>query len=265
MAIANNDTVAARFRPAPTKSLQSIDQKEYTNQGLLTAILIILLWISSITALFALNLSQLQFFWIPIAILFQTFLYTGLFITAHDSMHGAVFPHNLKLNQAIGIISVLFYALFSYKKLLQKHWLHHHYPASTLDPDFHDGQHTSFLAWYFQFMQEHFSWIQLGYIALIFSALKFGLHLSEMNLLLFWVIPSLLSSLQLFYFGTFLPHREPIDGYTHPHRAQTSRFSTFWSFITCYHFGYHQEHHQYPSVPWWQLPKVYSRDRVQMV
>ena len=247
----------SNFILSPSKSLQSINTKGYTVQGVLIAIFIILLWSSSIIALLLLNLSQLQLFWIPIAILWQTFLYTGLFITAHDSMHGAVSPHNRKLNQVIGIISVLFYALFSYRKLLQKHWLHHHYPASILDPDFHDGQHTNFFAWYFHFMQEHFSWTQLGYIAIIFSILKLGLHVSEMNLLLFWVLPSLLSSFQLFYFGTFLPHREPIEGYSHPHRAQTSRFSIFWSFITCYHFGYHQEHHQYPSVPWWQLPKVY--------
>ena len=251
------------FRLSPTKSFQSIGEKEYTIQGILIAILIISLWTISIITLFSLNLSQLQSVCIPIAILLQTFLYTGLFINAHDSMPGAVSPHHPKLNQAIGIISVLLYALFSYRQLLQKHWLHHHYPASKLDPDLHDGQHTNFFSWYFHFIQTHFSWTQIGHIVIIFSVLKLGLHLSEMNLLLFWVLPSLLSSLQLFYFGTYLPHREPIDGYTHPHRAQTIHFSTFWSFITCYHFGYHHEHHQYPSVPWWQLPKIYSKNKVQ--
>ncbi|WP_208766779.1 fatty acid desaturase [Nostoc flagelliforme] len=24
--------------------------------------------------------------------------------------------------------------------------------------------------------------------------------------------------------------------------------------MSCYHFGYHQEHHEYPDVPWWKLP-----------
>ncbi|MCC5658983.1 fatty acid desaturase [Nostoc sp. XA010] len=24
--------------------------------------------------------------------------------------------------------------------------------------------------------------------------------------------------------------------------------------MSCYYFGYHQEHHEYPDVPWWKLP-----------
>jgi fatty acid desaturase len=23
--------------------------------------------------------------------------------------------------------------------------------------------------------------------------------------------------------------------------------------LTCYFFGYHLEHHQYPTLPWWRL------------
>ena len=26
------------------------------------------------------------------------------------------------------------------------------------------------------------------------------------------------------------------------------------SLVTCYHFGYHHEHHLYPAVPSWRLP-----------
>lgn len=26
------------------------------------------------------------------------------------------------------------------------------------------------------------------------------------------------------------------------------------SFLTCYHFDYHWEHHRWPYAPWWQLP-----------
>ncbi|MFB2979106.1 fatty acid desaturase [Microseira sp. BLCC-F43] len=48
-------------------------------------------------------------------------------------------------------------------------------------------------------------------------------------------------------------------GYTNPHRCQSNSLSTFWSFITCYHFGYHEEHHEYPEVPWWQLPIIRKR------
>jgi beta-carotene ketolase (CrtW type) len=62
----------------------------------------------------------------------------------------------------------------------------------------------------------------------------------------------------LFYFGTFLPHREPEEGYSNIHCAQSNSLPVFWSFITCYHFGYHQEHHEYPHVPWWHLPVIYK-------
>jgi beta-carotene ketolase (CrtW type) len=26
------------------------------------------------------------------------------------------------------------------------------------------------------------------------------------------------------------------------------------SLLTCFHFGYHHEHHDTPWVPWWKLP-----------
>ena len=28
------------------------------------------------------------------------------------------------------------------------------------------------------------------------------------------------------------------------------------SFVSCYHFGYHWEHHVAPHVPWWRLPEA---------
>ena len=52
------------------------------------------------------------FFWrwslstVPIAlvaVLVQTWLSTGLFIVAHDSMHGALAPRHPRLNRAIGM------------------------------------------------------------------------------------------------------------------------------------------------------------------
>jgi beta-carotene/zeaxanthin 4-ketolase len=63
-----------------------------------------------------------------------------------------------------------------------------------------------------------------------------------------------MSSFQLFLFGTFLPHREPINGYVNDCHSTSTSFSEFWSFISCYHFGYHEEHHDLPHLAWWQLP-----------
>jgi beta-carotene ketolase (CrtW type) len=76
------------------------------------------------------------------------------------------------------------------------------------------------------------------------------------NLILFWIIPPLLSTFQLFYFGTYLPHRELSEPYTDAHRTRSNDYNVFWSFLSCYHFGYHWEHHEYTHIPWWRLPKI---------
>jgi beta-carotene ketolase (CrtW type) len=225
-------------------------------QGIIIATTIIGLW--SVVALFALSskISHLNSLQLIAIIGGQTFLYTGLFITGHEAMHGLVLPRNLKLNHLIGAIAVLLYAAFPYQKLLRRHWQHHHHPATSLDPDFHNGNNASFWAWYGQFLRRYWSWWQFCNLILVFSAMIYWLHVSLLNLLLFVLIPSLLSSLQLFYFGTFLPHRQPTEGYQYPHCAQSNAFPVVISFLTCYHFGYHLEHHQYPTTPWWQIPKL---------
>jgi beta-carotene ketolase (CrtW type) len=227
--------------------------------GLIIAILIISLWAISLICLLSTNLAKIPNWLIFLAMLWQAFLYTGLFITAHDAMHGSVFPHNPKINTFVGRLSVLAYGLFFYGKLLQKHWQHHKHPASELDPDFHNGTNTNPIAWYFHFMKRYWDWRQIIGLSLIYYLARMTLPIAGINLILFWAIPPLLSSVQLFYFGTFLAHKEPEGGYSNPHRAKTNSLPICWSFITCYHFGYHEEHHEYPCVPWWQLPAIHKR------
>jgi beta-carotene ketolase (CrtW type) len=70
------------------------------------------------------------------------------------------------------------------------------------------------------------------------------------------MVPALLSSLQLFYFGTYLPHRPGPDAFTDHHRARSNGYSEWLSLLTCFHFGYHHEHHRAPGEPWWRLPTV---------
>ena len=227
-----------------------------TNKGLFIAITIIGVWGLSLSLLLTLDVAHIHIALITVAIMCQTFLYTGLFITTHDAMHGSVYPTHPRINNLTGTIAVRLYALFSYRKLLEKHWAHHRTPASAADPDFHVGEHSGFLAWYLRFMKEYLSWRQIIGMAIVFQIMEYVLMIPPLNLILFWVSPALLSTLQLFYFGTYLPHRLPAGGYDNPHRAQSNAYSALWSFITCYHFGYHWEHHEYPHVPWWQLPTI---------
>lgn len=243
---------------APKEPLAAVTNYQNSLRGIAIALTIFSLWAASLVLLLSLDIVRLHPVGIGLAVLWQMFLYTGLFITAHDAMHGQVYPQNSKINALTGSVATLAYGLFSYKHLLKKHWEHHHHPASELDPDFHDGKHKNFFAWYFCFMQRYWSWTRFGGLVAVFHAIHYTFQVPENNLVIFWILPSILSSVQLFYFGTYLPHREPETGYTQPHCAQTNAWPVFWSFITCYHFGYHQEHHEYPQVAWWQLPAVYA-------
>lgn len=230
--------------------------------GILIASLVILLWLTSLIVLFGINVSQTPWFLIVSAVLLRAFLHTGLFITAHDAMHRTVFPQNHKINDFIGSIAARMYVLLPYKTLLEKHRLHHRYPASEKDPDFCKNGKENPTLWYVNFMGEYLkgnqSWVLLIGMSVIFYSLWLGLHIPLVNLILFWLLPLFLSSIQLFCFGIFLPHRQPKDGYKNHHRAKSSNFSVFWSFLTCYHFGYHWEHHEYPHLPWYKLPSTKS-------
>jgi beta-carotene ketolase (CrtW type) len=218
-----------------------------------------LLFSISLVYLITLDIRSMPIWAIPIGTVWMTLLFTGLFITVHDSMHGTVLPGNRFVNNSIGAISIFFYALFSYKKLKEKHLQHHRNPGTLKDPDYHDGKHRGFIPWYFRFLKQYLSPYQVIGMGVLFNILFFVIGLDWPNLLLFWIIPSMGSTFQLFYFGTYLPHREPDGGYLNEHHARSSNFPYVISLLTCYHFGYHLEHHLYPYVQWWRLPGVRKR------
>ncbi len=223
-------------------------------KGLGAAVCIIGAWAASLVLLLGADLSQMT--WqIGVGVAVQTFLYTGLFITAHDAMHGTVAPDFPRLNRAVGAVAVGLYALFSFKHLKKEHWRHHDHPATEEDPDFHDGDNDGVIRWYLRFMTTYVTVVQLIGMAVVFNVLQYLVGIPASNLVVFWVAPALLSTVQLFYFGTVLPHRRPEQGYADEHRAQSNDFSPLLSFLTCYHFGYHWEHHERPDLPWWYLPR----------
>lgn len=225
--------------------------------GVAIALLIITIWVISFGFLLnSVYVEQTYSYWVVVAILWQTFLCTGLFITAHDAMHGSILPKHHQINYFIGSLALLLYGFFSYDQLLKKHSQHHDSPASESDPDFHNGKHKNAIAWYICFMQRYWSWRRLTALLLTYLSMHILWNIAYANLILFSAVPAILSSIQVFYFGTFLPHQEPIDGYKNLSRAQSIYRPFLWSFLTCYHFGYHQEHHTYPSIPWWKLPSI---------
>ena len=235
------------IRPAASDSLRGVG----------IAVLILGTWLVSLALLLGQPLGSASLAWIPPAVGLQTFLYTGLFITAHDSMHGTVCPHAPRLNRALGSLSLVLFALFSFRKLKTEHHKHHAGPGSADDPDFHDSNRP--VRWYLSFMGHYVSVGQIVGMAIVFNLLHHAVGIALENLLLFWVLPSLLSTVQLFFFGTYLPHRREEEAFRDRHHARTSAFPVWLSFLTCYHFGYHWEHHEYPGVPWWKLPTVHRQ------
>jgi beta-carotene/zeaxanthin 4-ketolase len=225
------------------------------NKGLLVATIIVMCWISSLVFLSSINISQSLYLLVLPAILGRTFIQTGLFIIAHDAIHRSVCSRNHDLNDAIGQFAVTLYALLDYQKLGVNHKQHHDQPGQTGDPDFHN--YNKFI-WYLKFMKGYLTFrqvvIQFLGLGMIFIALHFGFHVSVLNLFLFWILPIFFSTIQLFYFGTYLPHRQ--SNVANSHQATSSDYLLIWSFLTCYHFGYHWEHHEYPCLAWYDLPSV---------
>lgn len=219
-----------------------------SNTGAYIGLTVILLWFAAMSFALQWELnfkSPLTYF----LILILTHLYTGLFITAHDAMHGTV-SKNLSVNHAIGHACSLLFSFNFYRKLFPKHHEHHKYVATDKDPDYHGG---NFFVWYFSFLKQYVNIWQILLMAITFNVLK--LFLDTENLIVFWMIPAVLSTLQLFYFGTYLPHRGEHNK-ENIHKSRSQKLNHLKAFFTCYFFGYHYEHHASPGTPWWQLWKV---------
>ena len=217
-------------------------------KGVGLALLVIGAWLAvEVTGLFLLPL-PLAALLAPLA----TFLYVGLFITAHDALHGTVAPGHPRLNRALGRIALALYAGFSERALAAAHARHHATPATGGDPDYSRGER--YLPWLAGFAWHYLSLVQVAGLALVGNVLIHVCGVRPAQLVIVWVAPALASALQLFTFGTWLPHRTPPGGHADRHRARSLALSPIWSFLTCWHFGgRHHQHHLDPSLPWWRL------------
>jgi beta-carotene ketolase (CrtW type) len=190
-------------------------------------------------------------------------LFCGLFITAHDACHGSAAPGRPRLNRALGRLSAASYAAFSFERLRAQHGLHHQQPGSAHDPDFADvsrpgGHH--FWPWALRFFGHYVSLCQLlRMVAISQVLLRLG-HVPMANVLCGWALPSALSAVQLFAFGTYLPHRpDPADPFADGLQARNTRQARPVALLACYFFGYHHVHHQQPRLPWFALPSALPR------
>ncbi|MBW8332077.1 MAG: fatty acid desaturase [Prolixibacteraceae bacterium] len=220
--------------------------------GLLIASTVIFAWLGHLVWLLAFAEVSFTSPMLLVHIAVQTYLYTGLFITAHDAMHGLVSP-NRAINNGVGHLATRFFAALSYSRLLEKHKLHHRFPGEAGDPDYCTTS-QNFWRWWFSFLKNYVSVWQFVIFAVVFNILQ--IWVDQLNLIFFWILPSVLATFQLFYFGTYRPHRLPHTDTMLPHNSRTQKGPHWWAMLSCYFFGYHFEHHESPRTPWWKLYQI---------
>jgi beta-carotene/zeaxanthin 4-ketolase len=221
----------------------------YWDMGIFMAILIIVLWLGHLTwALTNVDVS-LTNAWMYLHIFIQAHLTTGLFITSHDSIHGTI-SKNRKVNYILGWITSVMYAFFPYDILRKNHYEHHMHVGTAKDPDFNVKTQNVF-RWWFGFLWHYGNiWQLVGFGT---SLAVLSIWLPAINIIILWFFPAFLSSFQLFYFGTYLPHKLPHHNLDPTHKSRSQKKNHIWALLSCYFFGYHLEHHKYPNVPWWKL------------
>lgn len=239
-------------RPSPAELIQA-------RVGLVLAGLVIGAWcLAHIYGLFFYRWQTTSMLTAPLLAMLITWLFVGLFIVAHDAMHGSLAPHRPAINRAIGQLCLLLYAGFDFDRLCRKHHLHHRHSGTGDDPDFQPVDGAGLVRWYLGFFVTYFSWRQFVFVTGLGSFYLYVVGIEPANLIAFWALPAIASSFQLFYFGTYLPHRPARAPFADVHHARSNAYGWWLSLLTCFHFGYHHEHHLRPAVPWWRLPRERS-------
>ncbi len=222
-------------------------------------------WMASLVALLTSDLDLVPPLAAAGAVLLRTLLQTGLFIVGHDAMHGSLLPGQRRGNDRLGRLALALYAGLPYGRCRRQHRLHHRAPGTARDPDFHGLGRTGALAWYRRFMG---GYLGPGPLLTLLTGWGIGAWAASAvsptavaNVLLFWTLPLLLSSLQLFLFGTYLPHRHGGRPGGDRHHAISLDWPEPLSLLACFHFGYHWEHHEHPHLAWYRLPAARRRRR----
>ena len=225
--------------------------------GLALALVIFTSWLAiHLFAMFAFDLSWGS---LPVAVLLailQCWLSVGLFIISHDAMHGSLAPGMPRVNAAIGAGLLFVYAGFGWKKMRDAHFTHHKLAGRAGDPDFDEDNPHHFWRWYATFFRRYFGIGSVLFVSSVVTVYWLVLDVPMTKLVLLYGAPAIASSVQLFYFGTYRPHYHDGSTFADRHNARSESFGTFASLASCFHFGYHHEHHCHPHTPWWALPGI---------
>lgn len=226
--------------------------------GLSLAALMFATWLGlHLWAMFVFSITATSWPLVPVIVALQCWLSVGMFIVAHDAMHGSLAPGRGRLNAAIGTVILFLYAGFGWRRMRDAHFDHHRHVGTADDPDFNAEDSRSFWPWYMLFLKRYFGWQSMAWVWSVVLVYYFALDVPPENIGLLYGLPAIASSVQLFYFGTYRPHRHDDSGFPDAHNARSNDFGSIASLFSCFHFGYHHEHHLSPGTPWWALPKAH--------
>lgn len=180
------------------------------------------------------------------------FAFTGLFILAHEAIHGLLWPGHPRASHALGAVFAFAYAFMDYRTLRGRHGEHHAAPGGPSDPDAHpSGRFAPHLA---AFVLRYLNLPQVALLVLAGNRLGAAGHTRAM--LLAWVVPLVGSTLVIFSLGIHFVHHPALvrRGLADPrHHAVAVDLGPVLSFATVLFFNYHWLHHEHPHLTWAQL------------
>lgn len=234
---------------------------------------LILLENTIIISIIILNIKYLPSFWlIPSSVIIATRMY-ALYSMAHEAVHFSI-SRNKLLNDIVAQIFIGIPIFINIKKLRKVHLLHHKHLLTSLDPEkkqlnyiefqfpmnkyklltiiFFDIIGINYIRYKFK---NYKSILLLASFAIVILFLLYNQNFDVLKFIFLWIFPyisvyQLLNRIRLltehYYFF------EDNSSNTRSIQSSSLEFLVF----SPYNINYHLEHHLYPSVPFYNLPKL---------
>ena len=185
--------------------------------------------------------------------------FTGLFILAHEAIHGTLVPGHPRLGHALGWLFAFAFVFMDYGTLRARHFEHHQRPGREGDPDAHPS--GRFLPHFASFIYRYLRIWQVALLVLAGNAVGQAGHTRAM--LCAYVVPAIASTLIVFTVGIFLVHHPRLRALgvaDERHRSVGVDLGGAGSLLAILFFNTHWLHHEHPQLNWLQLGLHRSRE-----
>jgi sphingolipid delta-4 desaturase len=216
-------------------------------------------------------LTHVHWLWLIVAAYaFGAFVNHALYVIMHECTHNLVFRNN-NYNRILGIFGDLALAIPSAMAFRKYHLLHHQYLGQyDMDPDIVSKKEGRLVG---NSTIKKFIWISLLSLSQALRPLK----IKNVEMLDRWIISNivivlLFNALLIIYVGPqafiyllistfFALGAHPVGGrwiqehYDDGHGQETHSYYGPLNKV-CFNMGYHNEHHDFASIPWNKLPEL---------